>query len=777
MDAVQPKAPHSPHGVNEEVVAEMSLRDYFRVFSRRRWCLLVPILLSLTAGVSYLAVSQPRYRCKAEILLPSSASSMPGAVSSLIGTLAPGLSTGGAYQPATEASVIRSWPLQEKALALLKAFPDFFRKCSEGKVIPQNTRDIPDHIRNYFFSLGPSIQPTSSSPMLNSPFYQGSTASPSNALGTAGSTSQLSSLPSKGLTDKELRDLLRKMRVGPAQQGNIVQLTVASRKPYDAADLLNALSVAYLLNDLQNLQLTSQQGLDYTAAQIEKAQQELARAEQAVADFQRRYGVPDVSESTKRLISSIATIRDTIATLDAEVAAQVAQDATLEEQLRQVSPTVISSKTISANPLIQSLTQQLVNLENQRATLLIDYTETSQPVRSIEAQIAAVREQLQKAAQEIATARTESPNPVYSTLLGQWIQGQVATTMAKARKQALERAAARIEAKLKTFPSVALELARLQRQAQIAQQKYLSLVQQYQQYQMTKDSKSTPLRILSPARIDDYFLTHPDWPKPVLVLALAFIIGALLGVITALTVEYVDERYPDAATVEADTGLSVLAQIPRLKISKMPLVTDEDCPEQVRDALASLWVNIRMLRKNEESLSVLFTSPRGGEGASWLLYNLGILTAQTGSKTVLVDCNLRHPSLHEYAGLPLSPGIAEILSGQAALDQCLHRTSWDAGELAVLPAGRAAGGVPSAAIWESKAFMDMFRLLGDQFDLILVDSPPVLLQPDALAIGLATSGAVLVVALSKNTYNEVRETVTSLRRGGVPIIGAIANRT
>jgi capsular exopolysaccharide synthesis family protein len=765
MESDAAKRQYSPGAL---AAAEMSLRDYLRIFSRRRWHLLGPLVLALLAALLYCWATPPKFRCKAEVLLPSGpAGPLGGSLATLVSSVAPGLSSSGSYQVGTEAAVLRSWPLQERALALLQAFPEFFRQCSEGQVVPQTLDDIPKKIQQYFLQHTPTAMADLSASRKGRLTKKGRSAA-GFALATSSS--------SQGVEEEKLRQMLREMRVAPAQQGNVLQLTLVSHWPYEAADLLNSLCVAYLLNDLRNAQLSSELGLQYVADQLEKARQELAAAEQAVADFQARHRLGELEEYTKQLVDTVSSFRQTVATLEGEVRAQEAQDKNLEQQLRAQAKTVVSSQTFSNNPLVQQLQAKLADLEAERARLLTQYTETSQAVREVDTGIAAVREQLKKTMREIVSARIETPNPVRSDLLRQYILGQTATLMARARKAALEAAVSRLEAQLQALPPLAMQLARLQRQAQIAQEKYLALSRWYQQYQLAKASQTTPLQILSPACVDSYLLTHPDWPKPALLIALAVALGGLVGLALGLTAEYLDERYPDAPSMEADLGIPILAQIPQVKAAQVPVVSDEGCPEQVRDALLTLQLNVWLAHPSKGSLPVLLVGPKGGEGTSWVVYNTGLLSSEAGHKTVVVDCDLRHPSLHEYADGPLSPGVAEVLIGSAGLEQALQRPGGREEAMAVLPAGEGKKVGRPAAVWESKSFVQMMDRLSTDFDLILVDAPPVLQHPDALAISRACKGIILVTALARSKRAEIRQALHALRRSGLPVLGLVVNQ-
>ena len=166
---------------------------------------------------------------------------------------------------------------------------------------------------------------------------------------------------------------------------------------------------------------------------------------------------------------------------------------------------------------------------------------------------------------------------------------------------------------------------------------------------------------------------------------------------------------------------------------------------------------------------LLVTCAGAGEGKSTVCVNLGMTFARTGSNTLLVDCDLRSPSLHRYLGLSGKLGLSSLLAGMAKLDECLVATP--AEHLALLPAGI----LPPnpLALLESPVMPALLADLEKRFDCILFDTPPAALLPDALAVAKQAHGALFVVRQGESRYGEINKALQALARAQVEALGFV----
>ncbi len=161
-----------------------------------------------------------------------------------------------------------------------------------------------------------------------------------------------------------------------------------------------------------------------------------------------------------------------------------------------------------------------------------------------------------------------------------------------------------------------------------------------------------------------------------------------------------------------------------------------------------------------------------GDGTSTTALNLALMMARTGRPTALLDANMRAPELHKAFGLPASPGLAEVLTGQAEFKHAIAPTG--VANLSLVAAGNA--DVPAQALLSQPALGDFLGILRGRFDLVVIDTPPILRYPDALHMAKCADGVLLVVSAHGASRRDQHETRRLLERVEARILGTVLNR-
>jgi capsular exopolysaccharide synthesis family protein len=200
---------------------------------------------------------------------------------------------------------------------------------------------------------------------------------------------------------------------------------------------------------------------------------------------------------------------------------------------------------------------------------------------------------------------------------------------------------------------------------------------------------------------------------------------------------------------------------------------------ELRDAYATLLSGIRLSTASDHGKSILVTSTQPNEGKTTVASCLAITALLTGQTVLLIDGDLRRPSLGPAAGIANGIGFGEILSGQAGADETIHHVelfdeSHEAGSLSIIAAGRKSPEFLPAVDW-SKA-RAAFRSLAQPFGIVFLDSPPILAATDALLLGGVVDGVLLVIGAGNADRDEVRRAKEHLELIGTPVIGAVLNQ-
>jgi capsular exopolysaccharide synthesis family protein len=267
--------------------------------------------------------------------------------------------------------------------------------------------------------------------------------------------------------------------------------------------------------------------------------------------------------------------------------------------------------------------------------------------------------------------------------------------------------------------------------------------------------------------------TTPTTPDHRLDLALGLLAGIVLGFGLALLRRALDTRVRDAKDIAAVTPASVLGTISEDPHgSDRPLIVQSDPHSQRAEAYRRLRTNLQFLRLDGDARTIVVTSTVPDEGKSTSAANLAIALADAGSRVVLVDADLRRPSIARYLGLEGAVGLTTVLIGQATLEDVLQ--PWGNGFLDVLPSGQ----VPPnpSEILGSAAMGDLLAELARRYDLVLLDSPPLLPVTDAAVLSTQAAGTLLVVGADRVNRRQLADAVGSLDSVRSRLLGVVLNR-
>lgn len=278
------------------------------------------------------------------------------------------------------------------------------------------------------------------------------------------------------------------------------------------------------------------------------------------------------------------------------------------------------------------------------------------------------------------------------------------------------------------------------------------------------------LTTVQPATVPD----TPVSPRTILNLAIGALTGLALGVGGAVLRTVLDTKIHSLHDIEQITNAPLLGGIafdPDVK--RRPLIVHADPRNPRAELFRTLRTNLQFLAVKDESdqrgRSFVISSAGPGEGKSTTAANLAIALAESGARVALVDGDLRMPKVAEYMGVEGGAGLTDVLIGRAELSDVLLR--WGSGQLYVLPAGK----VPPnpSELLGSKAMDQIFDVMHDHFDFVIVDAPPLLLVTDAAVVGKRTNGTVLVAASGSTTKQGLDMALRTLTSAGGHLRGVI----
>lgn len=274
--------------------------------------------------------------------------------------------------------------------------------------------------------------------------------------------------------------------------------------------------------------------------------------------------------------------------------------------------------------------------------------------------------------------------------------------------------------------------------------------------------------VVDPAR----FSATPVSPKVGTDIGLGIVVGLLLGLGIAIGREALDNTVKDLREVPGFDDVPVVAALPLDSgVGAQPLITGLDRQSPRAEAFRVLRTNLQFLSVDSRSKVYVVSSSVPGEGKSTTVTNMAIALAQAGQRVLLVDADLRRPRVASLLGLVSNVGLSTALVGELQLADCIQVHA-DSG-LQVMAAGK----VPPnpAELLQSQAMKDLLAQLREQFDVILVDAPPLLPVTDAALLGSEADGVLLMVRHSKTTKDQLQGSVHRLESVNANLAGVIFN--
>jgi capsular exopolysaccharide synthesis family protein len=293
--------------------------------------------------------------------------------------------------------------------------------------------------------------------------------------------------------------------------------------------------------------------------------------------------------------------------------------------------------------------------------------------------------------------------------------------------------------------------------------------QQIEDLEVSADVTRTGVQVLTDAEAP----TTPVSPKPLRDLALALVLGVVLGVGLAFVIDSLDERIRSVADLERVAGgLPIMSLVPFVDRGPIPgFVATRDEPNGIQaEAFRSLRTTVKFAGVDRRIKVIQVTSSSQGDGKTTTVANLATAFAQGGDRVAVACCDLRRPTVQERFGVDLAPGFTDVLTDDAPIDRALRRVT---PTLAVLPAGTPPGN-PSELLSTQRA-RSVIETLASQTDVLIIDSTPVLPVTDALVVSRLVDATLVVVDSRSTTRKAVRRALQLLQQVNAPVIGLVLN--
>ena len=524
--------------------------------------------------------------------------------------------------------------------------------------------------------------------------------------------------------------------------GNFLALELRGPNPVLITSILNAVAQRYVevaaqLNREKLTQLTK-----ILEDQLTTAKRNLDSAETALQGFRTRTITLPSDQAADR--KAAADTRDPIRTSFFDMAVerdQLRRDgAAIDRLLAQGGggdglPTEALSAigSVQHAPELSNALKELSDKQAQLRTYRYHYSEAYPPV--------------QRLAREISELQQRT-----IPTLARALSAQLAT-----RESELGRQVGAASRDLRQIPARDIEDVRLNRNAQLKEQTYTALQQRFDQARLAAEATLPDVRILDPAVVPQ----RPVKNTAPRLLFMGLLGGLGLGVLGAILLDRADPRVRYPEHVSRDLGLPIIGAVPHLRAKE---------PAEVVEALRGVRLSL-VHEYGPGPLLVTVTSPGPGDGKSFLSANLALTFADAGHRTLLVDGDVRRGVLHLRFKANRQPGLVDFLLGKAGLDEIVQGTEYP--RLAFIGCGTRTQRAPE--VLGSPAMTQFIADLRNQYDVILVDSPPLTAGVDPFVLGTVTGALFLVLRTGHSHRDITGAKLEVLDRLPIRLLGAVLN--
>lgn len=566
-----------------------------------------------------------------------------------------------------------------------------------------------------------------------------------------GSAEEMKSIPRTNRIARATRLVEDGTSVTPVRGSSIIDLSYESPNPVMSASIANSLAENFIQSNLTRRFEAAAYARQFLQNRLNQVRGKLEESERKAVEYAQQQGLVKIDSGTGEAGSQRSLIASQLSELSSQLTLARAARVQAEAQYRAGT-----TGSIAAQSLLNSTLNQL---RGQRAELLGQLSKLQSDFGAEYPTVVALKSQIGELDRQIAREQSRVGSSVTQDLGGRYRQALAAERSLQSKVDALK-------GDLLGEQSRSIQFNIIQRDVDTNRALYEALLQRFKEIGVAGGVGTNNVSIVDRALPS----ASPSSPNLPLNLALGFILGLILGAGAAMVLEQLAEAMILPGDFQRKLGLPLLGATPAIETDVDQSMADSK--SQISEAYFSILTSIQFSTSQGSPPSILVTSSQGGEGKSTTALALARALASVGSRVLLIDADMRKPSLHRTFERPLGKGLSDLLTHNAELKDVVQQT--DVEGLSVVLAGP----LPPnpAELLATQTLGGLVKTAGSLFDHIVIDGPPVLGLADAPLLSRAVEGTVFVVEFARTRAPQARQAIARIRSVRGHMLGAVLTK-
>ncbi len=560
--------------------------------------------------------------------------------------------------------------------------------------------------------------------------------------------------------DLDYESLLENLTISTTEK-NILEVEYRSANQQQTQQVIQALAQAYLDYSLKERRADIEQAIQFVQARIDeenglKSQVELWQDK--LANFRRINNLVEPEKKVAEVSSHIASWTQQKLENKVQLEQMLAQYQNLQQELAQQPTERAGNSVLSANTRYQKILDAIQEIEIEQKKSSAVFTNIVPTIQTLNQKKANLLPMLQAEEQRVLRD----------------FQSRIAEL--EARDQSIQQKINALNSYLKRLATLSRDYDRIQQELKIANDNLNQFLAKRQALQIELSQKQQPWQLLNPQTVEpEAFEVEGLSPNVKTNLALGGMLGLLLGTGAALLIDKLSNLFYTTKDIKEVTTLPLLGVIPLQKELQNSNIKDQyfKLPEFF-EVFRSLYTNILLLGSDSPIRSLVISSATPGEGKSTIAIQLAQAAAAMGQRVLLVDADLRFPTLHKLVGSMNIQGLTDVISHDLDWQNAIEKSPQEE-NLYIISAGQ----IPPDPIrlLASQKMQDLMDELQINFDLVIYDTPNLLGVADANLLAAHTNGMILVTELGKLKRTLFQQALEELHIAGTPMLGIVANKS